>query len=182
MLRTIFQRSVRLVGGLLLVAIVVVSALLIPTSAMAAPAAAAPESAAAPGLSSYGYGCAYYHTVTRGQTLSGIARYYGVSSWAIASANGIANPNHIYVGQTLCIPSGGGGYYPPDVGYHPPCSQFQNCYQPPAYACSQYYVVRHGDTLSGIARRCGTSVNYLMSLNGLWNPNYLVAGCTLRIF
>jgi LysM repeat protein len=182
MLRTIFQRSVRRVGGLVLVVTVVLGALLIPTNVMAAPAPVAQESVATPGISSYGHGCANYHTVTRGQTLSGIARYYGVSTWAIASANGISNPNHIYVGQTLCIPSGGGGYYPPPPdGGGRPCGYYQNCYQP-APACNQYHVVRYGETLSGIARRCGTSVHALMSLNGLWNPNYLVAGCTLRIY
>ena len=48
--------------------------------------------------------CRYYHYVTYGQTLSGIARWYGVSPWSIAQANGLYNLNYIYVGQTLCIP------------------------------------------------------------------------------
>ena len=49
-------------------------------------------------------GCIAYHTVAWGQTLHGIGRIYGVSPWAIASANGIYNMNLIYAGQTLCIP------------------------------------------------------------------------------
>jgi LysM repeat protein len=48
--------------------------------------------------------CIAYHTVTWGQTLHSIGRWYGVSPWAIASANGIYNLNLIYAGQTLCIP------------------------------------------------------------------------------
>ena len=44
-----------------------------------------------------------YHTVRVGQTLSGIASYYGVNMWTIAQRNGIANPNRIYAGQTLLI-------------------------------------------------------------------------------
>ena len=48
--------------------------------------------------------CRYYHYVSYGETLSGIAAWYGVSPWAIAQANGLYNLNHIYAGQYLCIP------------------------------------------------------------------------------
>ena len=47
------------------------------------------------------------HIVSRGENLYRIARRYGVSYYTLASANGIANPNHIYVGQRLTIPGGG---------------------------------------------------------------------------
>lgn len=49
-------------------------------------------------------GCIAYHRVRYGDTLHSIGRYYGVSPWAIASANGIYNLNLIYAGQRLCIP------------------------------------------------------------------------------
>lgn len=45
-----------------------------------------------------------YYTVRRGDTLFGISRYYGVSAWSIAQANGISNMNCIYAGQVLRIP------------------------------------------------------------------------------
>lgn len=49
--------------------------------------------------------CRYYHPVFWGQTLSGIAWYYGTTVQAIMYANpGIMNPNLIYAGTTLCIP------------------------------------------------------------------------------
>lgn len=48
--------------------------------------------------------CRYYHYISYGETLSGIAAWYGVSPWAIAQANGLYNLNHIYAGQYLCIP------------------------------------------------------------------------------
>jgi LysM repeat protein len=49
--------------------------------------------------------CRYYHPVLWGQTLSGIAWYYGTTIQAIMSVNpGITNPNLIYAGSTLCIP------------------------------------------------------------------------------
>ncbi|MGH6762926.1 MAG: peptidoglycan DD-metalloendopeptidase family protein [Phyllobacterium sp.] len=46
--------------------------------------------------------------VESGQTLSSIARRYGVSSSAILQANGISDPNRILVGQSLLIPGAGG--------------------------------------------------------------------------
>lgn len=49
--------------------------------------------------------CRYYHPVLWGQTLSGIAWYYGTTIQAIMSVNpGITNPNLIFAGSTLCIP------------------------------------------------------------------------------
>lgn len=47
------------------------------------------------------------HVVQRGETLLRIALRYGTTVQALASANGIANPNRIYVGQRLMIPGGG---------------------------------------------------------------------------
>ncbi len=45
------------------------------------------------------------HTVMAGERLSQIAERYGVSWLAIAQLNGIADPNTIYAGQELAIPS-----------------------------------------------------------------------------
>ena len=45
-----------------------------------------------------------YHVVQPGETLSGIAMRYGTTPWTIAAANGIANINYVYAGQTLRIP------------------------------------------------------------------------------
>jgi LysM repeat protein len=44
------------------------------------------------------------HTVGPGETLFSIALNYGTSSEALASANGLVNPNQIYVGQVLYLP------------------------------------------------------------------------------
>lgn len=46
--------------------------------------------------------------VAAGDTLSGIAAQYGTSYQAIASASpGVSNPNLIYAGETVYVPSGG---------------------------------------------------------------------------
>lgn len=85
---------------------------LLPTAALAAPVA-----------DDYGYshdrGCGECYVVRKGDTLSQIAKWYGVSVWALARANGISNPNRIYVGQKLWIPCGGCDYR--DGGYKDDC-------------------------------------------------------------
>ena len=68
----------------------------------------------------YGGGCQQWHQVRYGETLSGIARYYGVSTQSLAQANGLYNPNYIRAGSTLCIPCGSTysyGYTQPHYGY-----------------------------------------------------------------
>jgi hypothetical protein len=67
-----------------------------------APLAAMAPAAEAGSSYTSGQKCVY-HTVRPGQTLSGIASYYGVNMWTIAQRNGITNPNRIYAGQTLLI-------------------------------------------------------------------------------
>ena len=46
---------------------------------------------------------ATYYTVKSGDTLSGIAAKYGTTYQKLASLNGIANPNKIYVGQKIRV-------------------------------------------------------------------------------
>jgi nucleoid-associated protein YgaU len=55
-----------------------------------------------PSVSTAG-GCRVTHTVQRGETLARIAAAYGTSASAVASSNGIKNPNYIRTGQALCI-------------------------------------------------------------------------------
>jgi len=47
------------------------------------------------------------HVVASGENLTGIARRYGSTIAAIATANGIANPSFLRVGQRLTIPGAG---------------------------------------------------------------------------
>jgi LysM repeat protein len=107
-----------------------------------------------------------YYTVTYGDTMASIAARFGVTIQALSSANGIYNPNYIYVGQRLTIPSH--GYYPPP--------------QPPPHqpGCI-YYTVRRGDTLSGIARYYGTTVWALADANGIYYTGLIYAGQQLCI-
>jgi LysM repeat protein len=115
-----------------------------------------PAQAAAP---EYG---PFIHIVQWGESLSGIAARYGTTVGAILHANYIANPDRIYAGQRLSIPARTGPYYPPSGGHGG-------------------YVVRAGDTLSGIACRFGVSVNALVRVNGIVNRNRIYAGQRLTI-
>lgn len=45
----------------------------------------------------------------------------------------------------------------------------------------EYYVIKSGDTLSGIASKYGTTYQVLAALNGIANPNLIYAGQTIRI-
>jgi hypothetical protein len=47
--------------------------------------------------------------------------------------------------------------------------------------CVQWHTVRCGENLSSIAWRYGTSVDYLMSINNIHNPNKIYAGTNLCV-
>lgn len=108
-----------------------------------------------------------YHVVRPGDTLYSIAWRYGMSTWAIANANRLWNPNYIYVGQVLVIP-----YTPYPVPYPIP-GPF------PGPVCTVR--VNYGDTLSAIAARLRTDVWSIARANGIYNLNWIYAGQWLRI-
>ncbi len=101
------------------------------------------------------------HTVQPGENLFRIALRYGTTVDAIASANGIANPAMIYVGQELTISSSGGS-------------------QPPASGGSTH-VVQAGENLFRIALRYNMSYVTLAQYNGIANPANIYVGQVIRI-
>ncbi len=112
------------------------------------------------------------HVVQAGENLYRIALQYGTTWPVLAAANGITNPNLIYVGQVLTIPAGGTTPQPQPTAGPQPTAQPQ--------ATTTYTVVA-GDTLSRIAVRFGTTVAALVQLNNIVNPNLIYVGQVLNI-
>lgn len=116
------------------------------------------------------------HVVAPGENLYRISLRYGVSMSAIQTANNLLNPNLIYVGQQLVIPTGGTPPQPPPT--QPP-QQPQPTQPPPAGGST--YVVQRGDTLASIASRFGTTYQAIAAANGITNPNLIYVGQQLTI-
>ena len=111
------------------------------------------------------------YTVKSGDTLSAIASKYNMTVNALATLNGISNPNLIYPGQTLRVADSGKGD-----------SVSNNATAPIANNVStNSYVVKSGDTLSAIASRYGMSTSALASLNGISNANLIYPGQVLKV-
>ncbi len=97
-------------------------------------------------------GPTYY--ARRGDTLRIIAAKFGTTVDALLRLNPqITNPNIIYVGQAITVPSG-----------------------------TSTYVVRRGDTLRIIAAKFGTTVDALLALNPkIYNPNVIYVGQVITV-
>ena len=110
------------------------------------------------------------YTVQPGDYLAKIARQFNTTVSAILSVNNIANPNLIFPGQQLVIPTG---------GTTPPPATSVPATPPPGGQTT--YVVQPGDTLNSIARRFGTTTSAIAQANGIVNPNLIFVGQVLVI-
>ena len=114
------------------------------------------------------------YTVQAGDTLWAIARKYNCSITEIVAANSdrIKNPNRIHAGWQLKIPQSGA----PVSGSTPDAVLPEN-------KKSGIYIVRQGDTLWAIARKCGCSVAEIISLNRelIRNPALIYLGWELKV-
>lgn len=99
-----------------------------------------------------------WHVVQKGDTLSSLARQYRTTVGEIQAQNpgAVPDPNALKVGTALSI----------TVGTAP---------------VVRTHVVQHGDTLSNIARRYGTTMRALAEANPVANPNRLRVGQVLVI-
>ena len=109
------------------------------------------------------------HTVVAGETLSQIAQRYGVPLADLMALNNIANPDTVFAGQTLLLPS---AEPRAEVAIDPAA---------PAEAAPESHVVQAGESLSVIAQRYGLSLTEIMALNGIRNPDAILIGQTLRL-
>lgn len=99
----------------------------------------------------------FCHLVQRGQTLSGIAAFYGVPWRDLAEVNGVSMEYFVVAGQGLFIP-----LHEPQPG-------------------PNVYEVLSGDTLDSVAYECGLSRRILADVNGLDITAELMPGQQLLI-
>jgi LysM repeat protein len=99
------------------------------------------------------------HTVVAGDTLGGIAHHYGVTTAALAIANGITPQTPIRIGQTLTVPSPGEAVRPP----------------------TRVHIVAQGNTLGSISKSYGVSVEAILKTNHIERRERLRIGQKLVI-
>lgn len=104
-------------------------------------------------------------TVQRGDTLTRIALEYNTTVARLVELNNIANPNLIYAGQTLIVPS---GETPSDTDGNSTSGQ-------------TIYIVKAGDTLNQIAESFGTTARAIAVENNIRNINLIYVGQRLII-
>lgn len=102
-----------------------------------------------------------YITVQYGDTLSQIAHQYNTSYQYLSKINDIPNPNLIYVNQVIKVPvlSSNETHETSHI----------------------LYSVQRGNTLTGISLKYGVSIESIVKLNGISNPNLIYVGQILRI-
>ena len=124
------------------------------------------------------------HRVRSGETLSAIARNYGVPMLAIQQANGIRG-SVIHPGDSLLIPASDVGATATLAALAAPrddiTSQLPEHQQPAAPKKPKVHVVKSGDSLWSVARKHGVTVPALASANGLSSKAGLVPGARLEI-
>ncbi len=115
------------------------------------------------------------HKVQRGDTMYKIARRYGISTTALARANGLSRKSRLHRGRTLIIPVGSSA------------ARFAEAYDEPSEGSTRAslirYKVRKGDTLSTIAAKYrGVTVSKLRRWNHLGHRSHIRAGQRLKIY
>jgi membrane-bound lytic murein transglycosylase D len=115
-----------------------------------------------------GTSTAAFHRVRRGETISEIADEYGVTQRELMAWNSLDRWGRIRAGQRLRVVS-------PDAP-RPAAAQ------PPADSDNgRTHVVKRGDTLKGLAKRYGVSIQALREANGLDERATLRVGLALKI-
>ena len=101
------------------------------------------------------------YTVKAGETLSEIADRYGTSVNRLVRLNGLRDANDLWAGSRIQVP---GASARPQVAVNKNAKTHQ---------------VQPGESLSAIADRYGVSMQRLIAINGISNPNQVMAGSTL---
>ena len=115
-----------------------------------------------------------HHVVSRGDTLSELARAYSTSASAIQSMNGLRSAHRLRIGQRLEIPS-------KSLAKRSVNRQPVRVVERPRTDSGSHHVVSRGDTLSELAKAYRTSASAIQSMNGLRSAHRLRIGQRLEI-
>lgn len=162
------------------------------TASAPAPAASTAAPQAAPSAPAPAASANSVYTVKSGDTLWGISRAHGVTIRSITAANRISNSSLIFPGQRLVIPAKNAPATttpaapaapaaPAPVAPAAPAPQATPSAPAPSASSNTVYTVQRGDTLWGIARAHGTSVNALVQLNRIADSSHIYVGQKLTI-
>jgi murein DD-endopeptidase MepM/ murein hydrolase activator NlpD len=100
------------------------------------------------------------YTLKRGDTLGRIAARFHVPLAALTAANDIPDANKVKAGQKLTVPD-------PKAAQVAAAKPIATAATPAASDGGKVYAIQAGDTLSGIAKRFGTTVSDLIERNNL---------------
>ncbi len=119
----------------------------------------------------------YWYTVQPGDTLYTLARRCGTTAAVLARLNGVIDPENLQIGRRLRLPC---ALRPTPPAPRPPMPP-RPPRPPRPNEDDDVYVVQPGDTLFAIAKANGTTVETLVQLNRLTNPNLIFPGDRLRL-
>jgi LysM repeat protein len=120
------------------------------------------------------------YTIVKGDTISGIAQRYGLTTAGLLAANNLSRTSIIYPGQTITL--GGSSIAITPVSNVTPASPPSTPpTSAPAPVINNTYTIARGDTVTSIAARFGVSVDAVLSANGLTRASIIYAGRTLTI-
>jgi LysM repeat protein len=117
------------------------------------------------------------YTVRAGDSVSGIAGRYGLSTASVLALNGLGWKSLIFPGQTLRLSKAAA----PAPAAPTPVSYVKPIAAPAPATTKGSYVIQRGDTLTAIAKKLGTTVAALLAANGLAQSSIIYAGRTLVV-
>lgn len=122
------------------------------------------------------------YTVVAGDTVSAIARLFGVSIDDVATWNELVDPDLIVAGRSLRLAPPAGSAPPPSpTSPAPPADEPEANEAGESTSTGRTYVIRAGDTLGAIARQHGVTTSELIIANQLTDADRIIAGRTLVI-
>ncbi len=130
------------------------------------------------------------HTVRPGETLWSIAAANNLTTRTVAAYNGVSEDHRVILGQTIRVPTvTEGAAALQRSGLAPATTATATAVSTTtapaassgAPAPQGAYVVRWGDTLSGLAAGAGVSVTDMAAMNGLNPAGVLLAGTVLKL-